>query len=291
MSLPQVYCLMGPTAAGKTDKAIQMAQEQNCDLISVDSALVYRGMNIGTAKPDAQTLKAAPHALIDIIEPYQSYSAADFCRDAVQAIEQSLAKGRTPLLVGGTMMYFRALQQGLSPLPQACPKTRALLEMQLAEQGLAHLYKELQSIDPLAASKIKPNDKQRIQRALEVFRLSNIPLSTLQLQQAEPLPYEFVNYAIIPDDRAELHARIAERFHLMLTAGFIDEVCGLRARGDLNLNLPSMRAVGYRQVWQYLDGEFDKATMIDKGIAATRQLAKRQLTWLRRWPKLVHLSR
>lgn len=282
--VPTVYCLMGPTAAGKTDLAVEWVEHNRCDIISVDSALVYRGMDIGTAKPDAATLAKAPHRLIDILEPEQSYSAADFCRDATQEIENSLQQGRVPLLVGGTMLYFRALQQGLTKLPAASPDIRQALEAQLNAEGLDVLYQELSRVDPISASKIKPNDKQRIQRALEVYKITGTTLSELHLQGSEPPPYQFVNLAIVPEDRVVLHQRIEQRFHLMLAAGVIEEVEMLRQRENLHINLPAMRSVGYRQIWQYLDGEYSKTEMVNKAVAATRQLAKRQITWLRRWP-------
>lgn len=283
---PKVICLMGPTAAGKTDLAIEWLERYPCEIVSVDSALVYRGMDIGTAKPDAETLARAPHRLINIIDPSQAYSAADFYRDAQQEIEQILAKDKIPLLVGGTMLYFQALQKGLSPLPSADATIRADLEQQILEQGLAALYNELQKVDPVAADKIKATDKQRIQRALEVYRLTGQPLSVLQQVKPALLPYRFINTAVIPESRPLLHERIAQRFDQMLAQGFIEEVEELKSRPELHSNLPSMRAVGYRQVWQYLAGEIDKQTMRDKGIIATRQLAKRQLTWLRQWPDL-----
>lgn len=284
----KVLCIMGPTASGKTDLAIEIARTTPADLISVDSALIYKGMDIGTAKPDAPTLQAYPHQLVDIIEPEQSYSAADFCRDAKQAIEQAFREQRLPILVGGTMMYFNALQNGLSNLPQADAKLRQQLQTEIANLGLAALYAELEQVDPVVAKKIKPTDSQRIQRALEVFRITGKPLSAQQQRQA-PTEFDFINVAILPE-RALLHERIAKRFQLMLKQGLIDEVEMLKQRGTLDLSMPSMRAVGYRQVWEYLDGAYDKATMIEKGIAATRQLAKRQITWCRRWESLQMLT-
>ncbi len=284
---PTVLCLMGPTAAGKTDLAVEWAERYSCDIISVDSALVYRGMDIGTAKPDAATLARAPHRLLDILDPSQAYSAANFFQDALREIKSIHAAGRIPLLVGGTMLYFQALQKGLSPLPSADANVRATLEQKIAEQGLPALYQQLRQVDPVAAEKIKATDKQRIQRALEVFQLTRQPLSVLQKVQPKKLPYHFINTALIPDSRQELHERIALRFDQMLANGFIAEVEALKNRGDLQADLPSMRAVGYRQVWQYLAGEIDEMTMREKGIIATRQLAKRQLTWLRQWPELL----
>ena len=284
-SFAKVYCLLGPTAVGKTDLAVEWAERFNCDIISVDSALVYRGMNIGTAKPDAATLQKAPHRLIDILDPADSYSAADFCSDAIREIDKSLQQGRIPLLVGGTMLYFRALQQGLTDLPPADPQIRYVLDAQLVATGLQPLFDELTHVDPVSASKIKPTDRQRILRALEVYKITGVPMSELHLQASEPPPYEFVNFAILPEDRVPLHQRIEQRFHAMLAAGVIEEVTELRRRGDLHLDLPSMRAVGYRQIWQFLDGDCTKEDMVNRAVAATRQLAKRQITWLRRWPK------
>lgn len=281
---------MGPTAAGKTDIAIELTQQLPCDIISVDSALVYRDMNIGTAKPSAEELEKFPHRLIDIRDPAQSYSAAEFRTDALYEIESILKQDRIPLLVGGTMLYFNALQKGLSPLPEADNAIRQQLAQQAEQMGWAAMHAQLQDIDPIAAERIHPNDPQRIQRALEVYQITGKPLSELQQQQPEPLPYEFFNVAIAPDDRRILHQRIERRFDHMLLTGFIEEVEHLYARPDLHINLPSMRAVGYRQVWDYLAGEYDKATMREKGIAATRQLAKRQLTWLRSLPDLSWLN-
>lgn len=277
---------MGPTASGKTALALEWAAAYPCDIISVDSAMIYRGMDLGTAKPDAGTLQKFPHALIDIRDPAQNYSAADFSRDAQQLIASTLAQGRIPLLVGGTMLYFRALQNGLADLPTADPIIRQQLVHELHHQGIGALYEELQQIDPLAAQRIKATDTQRIQRALEVYRITGQPISKLQQTTPVQLPYEFVNLALIPDDRAALHERIAARFKQMLQAGFIEEVAQLQQRNDLNLSLPSMRAVGYRQVWEHLFGRSSYEEMVEQGIAATRQLAKRQLTWLRSWPNL-----
>jgi tRNA dimethylallyltransferase len=284
--LPKVFCLMGPTAVGKTEVAIAWAERYPCDIISVDSALVYRGMDIGTAKPDAASLAKAPHQLIDIREPHQAYSAADFCHDASVAIAATLAKQRIPLLVGGTMLYFRALQQGLSNLPAADARIREQLSEEILQQGIEQMHQQLHNVDPIIAAKIKPTDTQRVQRALEVYRLTGQPMSQLQQQEKVSSPYQFFNLAIMPTERQALHQRIEQRFHRMLASGFIEEVEKLRARDNLNLSMSSMRAVGYRQVWEYLDGKYDKAEMIAKGIAATRQLAKRQITWLRRWPAL-----
>lgn len=273
---------MGPTASGKTGVAVELVQHLPCEIISVDSALVYRDMDIGTAKPDAATLAAAPHHLIDIIDPTESYSAARFRADALALMAEITARGRIPLLAGGTMLYFKALRQGLNDLPEADPALRAELDAEAAERGWPALHAELAQVDPETAARLKPNDAQRIQRALEVYRLTGEPMAEILKREAPAaFPYRVLPLALLPGDRAVLHRRIAERFDLMLEQGFIEEVEDLREKYALNLELPSMRCVGYRQVWQYLDGEFDRATLREKGIAATRQLAKRQLTWLR----------
>lgn len=286
ITLPKVFCLLGPTAVGKTDVAVNWVQQYPLEIISVDSALIYKDMDIGTAKPDANTLAKAPHRLINFLDPAQSYSAANFYQDAVREIEDIIQLGKIPLLVGGTMLYFRALQQGLNAMPEADSALRQKIDALIAEQGLATVYQQLQNVDPVSAQKIKPNDRQRIQRALEVYQLTGKPLSEFHQQQTQRLPYEFVNLAIVPEDRVGLHQRIEQRFQNMLTAGVIEEVAALKQREDLHLGLPSMRAVGYRQIWQYLDGEYSKEEMIAKAVAATRQLAKRQITWLRRWPNI-----
>ncbi len=281
-SLPPAICLLGPTASGKTGVAVELVQRLPCDIVSVDSALVYRDMDIGTAKPDAATQASAPHRLIDLIDPTESYSAARFRDDALAAMAEIAARGRIPLLVGGTMLYFKALREGLNALPEADPAVRAELDARGTAKGWPALHAELAEVDPETAARLKPNDSQRIQRALEVYRLTGRPMGEILRQGNEgTLPYRAIPLALVPSDRAVLHRRIAERFDAMLAQGFIDEVEGLRARYDLNLNLPSMRCVGYRQAWQYLDGEFGRDELREKGIAATRQLAKRQLTWLR----------
>jgi tRNA dimethylallyltransferase len=279
---------MGPTASGKTRLAIALTQHFPCDIISVDSAMVYRGMDIGTAKPTREEQALAPHRLLDILDPSQPYSAGQFCLDAQQAITEIIAKGRTPLLVGGTMLYFRALQQGLSPLPPANPELRQRLLEQANVQGWEALHQRLGAIDPVAAQRISPHDQQRIQRALEIYELTGRPMTTFcQDSPLQPTPYPIINLALIPKDRTQLHQRIAERFTDMLAQGFIEEVQSLRQRGDLNPDLPSLRAVGYRQVWRYLEGLTNAADMQEQALAATRQLAKRQLTWLRSWPELL----
>lgn len=280
---PTILFVMGPTAAGKTDLALACAEQFDCELISVDSALVYRDMDIGTAKPDAQTLQQVPHALIDIIDPNEAYSVGSFRDDALAEIRAIIARGKTPLLVGGTMLYFRALQQGLSELPAADESVRSQLETEAQASGWAAMHQRLATIDPQAAERIHPNDPQRIQRALEVYQISGKTLSELwQQQAAQELPYKLAKIAYFPHDRELLRHRIAQRFHQMLKQGFIDEVEALRARGDLDLDMPSMRCVGYRQVWEYIDGVLSHDEMVEKAITATRQLAKRQLTWLRK---------
>ncbi|VAW72013.1 tRNA dimethylallyltransferase [hydrothermal vent metagenome] len=280
---PTIIFVMGPTAAGKTDLAIECVEQLGCELISVDSALVYRDMDIGTARPDAQTLQRAPHKLIDIIDPAQAYSVGRFREDALREIQSSLDRGKIPLLVGGTMLYYKALQEGLSELPEADASIRAQLDEQAREHGWQYMHKRLAEVDPVSAERIHANDSQRIQRALEVYEISGKTLSDFwQLQQSGGMPWNVIKIAFFPEDRALLHQRIAERFQQMLQAGFISEVENLRARGDLHLDMPSMRCVGYRQVWQYLDGKMNRDEMTERGIIATRQLAKRQLTWLRK---------
>ena len=291
MQKKQIICLMGPTAAGKTPLAIELVQRLPCDIVSVDSAMVYRGMDIGTAKPDIQTLKIAPHRLIDIRDPLDAYSAGQFREDALQEIENSLAQGRIPLLVGGTMLYFRVLQQGIANLPRADAALRATLEERAAKEGWESLHQELAKIDSKAALRIHPNDSQRIQRALEVYQLSGRTMTEWQETETNPLQqYSLLNFAIAPSERAILHQRIEQRFDQMLKEGFVEEVEQLYHRGDLSADLPSIRSVGYRQVWEYLAGQVSKSEMREKAIAATRQLAKRQLTWLRSWPDVHWLE-
>lgn len=275
-----VIFLMGPTASGKTDLAARLLDKFPCEIISVDSALVYRGMDIGTAKPDAAFLKKTPHHLLDMCDPAEHYSAARFAEDARVLIQQIVNQGKIPLLVGGTGLYFRALQQGLSDLPAADPAIRERLGREAQEIGWAALHSRLATLDPIAAQRIHPNDPQRIQRALEVCELTNQPMSA-RFGQKKALPYRVLKLVIAPIDRDILRARIALRFQKMLDAGLVEEVKQLFQRGDLNLDSPSIRSVGYRQVWHYLTGEWDYPQMVEKGIIATRQLAKRQLTWLR----------
>lgn len=288
---PPIIFLMGPTAAGKTDLALSLCDHLNCEIISVDSALVYRDMNIGTAKPDAETLARYPHRLVDFLDPSESYSAAEFRRDALSHIEQIHQAGKVPLLVGGTMMYYNALVKGLADLPEADEALRAQLLEDAKLNGWPALHARLAEVDPESAARLAPNDSQRLQRAMEVYLLTGIPLTEhWRRQQQFELPYKVTSLAVAPQDRAVLHQRIAKRFEIMLEMGFIAEVEALYKRGDLNAQMPSMRSVGYRQVWSMLEGEWDYQTMIDKGIVATRQLAKRQLTWLRGWESLHWLD-
>ncbi|ELR63405.1 tRNA delta(2)-isopentenylpyrophosphate transferase [Photobacterium marinum] len=288
--LPQAIFLMGPTASGKTDLAIRLRQQLPVELISVDSALIYKGMDIGTAKPDEQELSLAPHRLIDIRDPAQSYSAADFRADALKEMADIVAAGRIPLLVGGTMLYFKALLEGLSPLPAADPAIRAEIEREAQEKGWQALHDELVRIDPVSGARIHPNDPQRLSRALEVFRISGKTLTELTKTQGESLPYKVHQFAITPKDRAVLHQRIEQRFDNMIEAGFEQEVRALYDRGDLHPDLPSIRCVGYRQMWDYLDGSCNLDEAVFRGICATRQLAKRQITWLRSWKDLTWLD-
>jgi tRNA dimethylallyltransferase len=279
---PRAIFLMGPTASGKTELAVELHERFGVDIISVDSALVYRGMDIGTAKPDAATLARAPHALIDIRDPAESYSAAEFREDALTEMAQSVGRGRVPVLVGGTMLYFRALTRGLATLPSASPTVRAALEAEARESGWSALHERLAAADPQAAQRIHPNDPQRIQRALEVIELTGRRISDLQREQQEvQFGYRILRVVACPQPRALLHQRIEQRFEQMLVLGFMQEMQRLRARGDLHRDLPSMRCVGYRQAWSCLEGEIDPAEMRRKALVATRQLAKRQLTWLR----------
>ncbi len=284
---PPAIFLMGPTASGKTELALRLCDRLPCDIISVDSALVYRGMDIGTAKPDADTLARYPHRLVDICDPAEAYSAAQFRRDALAAMAEIHARGRIPLLVGGTMLYFKALRDGLADMPASDPALRAAIESEAQANGWPALHAELAQVDPEAAAAIHPNHSQRIARALEVYRASGRPISQWWAQQAsEAPPFRALQFAIAPRERAVLHRRIEQRLQQMFDGGFIDEVRELYARGDLNTDMPSVRAVGYRQVWQLLSGELDESEAFARALAATRQLAKRQFTWLRRWPDL-----
>lgn len=285
---------MGPTASGKTDLAVALCQQLPCDIISVDSALVYRGLNIGSAKPEAAVLAKAPHRLTDIRDPSEPYSAAEFARDALEHIESITADGRIPLLVGGTMLYFKALIEGMASMPSANPEVRAQIEADAREHGWSYVHQRLAGVDPATAEGIHPNHSQRLSRALEVYLISGIPMSEWRRRQLDAgangqslaARYQIFQLAISPADRTELHSRIALRFDQMLELGFLDEVKAMKARGDLHTDLPSMRAVGYRQAWSYLEGEYDFDTFREKALAANRQLAKRQLTWLRGWQDL-----
>lgn len=279
---PLAIFLMGPTASGKTALACELSERFPVELVSVDSALVYRGLDIGSAKPDAPTLARYPHALIDIREPGEPYSAADFRADAVAAMQAITARGHVPLLVGGTGLYFRALQRGLSALPEANPSIRERLTQEAQRLGWPAMHLRLNELDPVAAQRIGANDAQRLQRALEVIELTGRPLSEQQQGgSGERFPWRVLKLALLPEDRSLLHERIARRFDAIIAAGLLDEVRALRARGDLHADLPAIRAVGYRQAWEHLDGLVDAATFRDKGVFATRQLAKRQITWLR----------
>ncbi len=279
---PPAIFLMGPTASGKTGLAVRLVEAFPCEIISVDSALVYRGMDIGTAKPDATVLSKAPHRLIDILDPVESYSVAGFCEDARHEMSDISAQGKVPLLVGGTMMYFRSLYDGLSELPSADENIRSRIGQQATEHGWAALHARLAAIDPASAARIHPNDPQRIQRALEVYEITSQTLTEHFSKQQQPqFPYQVVHLAIAPTERSILHDRIKLRFEKMLEQGFLGEVENLYARGDLHPDLPSMRTVGYRQALKYLMGDTTYETMAEKTIIATRQLAKRQMTWLR----------
>ncbi len=287
---PPVICLMGPTASGKTALAMALHDHLPCDIISVDSALVFKGMDIGTAKPTAQELEKYPHRLIDLIDPAQSYSAADFCRDALAEIAAIRAKGRIPLLVGGTMMYFKSLIEGISPLPAANAEIRADIEREAQATSWQALHEQLAQFDPISAERIHQNDPQRLTRAIEVFRITGKSLTELTAIKGDVLDGDIIQLAITPSDRKTLHERIELRFKLMMEQGFEQEVQKLKSRKDLHENLPSIRCVGYRQMWQYLNNECSYDEMIFKGVCATRQLAKRQLTWLRSWPNLTWLN-
>jgi tRNA dimethylallyltransferase len=298
--LPPAIFLMGPTTSGKTGVAVELVRHLPVELISVDSALVFRDMDIGTAKPDAATLARAPHHLIDIIAPTEAYSAAAFRRDALRLMHDITSRGKIPLLVGGTMLYFKALREGLSDLPQSDPEVRAALDAEIALHGIEHLHKQLAKVDAETAARLKPTDTQRIQRAMEIYRITGSPMSAL-IQQ-NPLPprgrgwgggellYRIIPIALIPSDRAQLHARIATRFKAMLALGLVDELRMLREKYPLHPNMTAMRCVGYRQAWQFMEGEIDDIQLLETGIVATRQLAKRQLTWLRSMPDNIELD-
>jgi tRNA dimethylallyltransferase len=296
---------MGPTASGKTGVAVELAQRLPIELISVDSALVYRDMNIGTAKPDAATLARAPHHLIDIISPTGAYSAAAFCTDALRLMHEITQRGKIPMLVGGTMLYFKALREGLSDLPKSDPAIRAALNDEIEKFGIEHLYRQLERVDAETAARLKPTDMQRIQRALEVYQISGKSLSELirqsPLDKGEQvaggrngatgeIPYKIISIALIPSNRAQLHARIETRFKAMLAQGLLDELSGLREKYLLQPDMTSMRCVGYRQAWQFMAGEINATQLLETGLAATRQLAKRQLTWLRSTPTDIEVD-
>ncbi|MDP2575807.1 tRNA (adenosine(37)-N6)-dimethylallyltransferase MiaA [Vibrio penaeicida] len=288
--LPLALFLMGPTASGKTDVAIRLRQKYPVEIISVDSALIYKDMDIGTAKPDEREQELAPHRLIDILDPSESYSAADFRRDALEQMQDIASKGKIPLLVGGTMLYYKALLEGLSPLPAADPAIRQEIEQDALTLGWSALHDKLKEIDPVSAKRIHPNDPQRLSRALEVYKISGKTLTELTKKQGKPLPFRVKQFAIAPKERAELHRRIELRFEKMISAGFEEEVQALYARKDLHPDLPSIRCVGYRQMWDYLDGNCTLDEAVFRGICATRQLAKRQITWLRSWNDLTWLD-
>ncbi len=298
MTLPSAICVMGPTAAGKTDLAVALHESLPCDIISVDSALIYKGMDIGTAKPEKDLLERAPHRLIDIIEAKDSYSVAQFYDDALREMREISERGRVPLLVGGTMMYYKVLQNGIAALPSADEKVRAEIALAAQQHGWPYVHQLLSEVDPESAARLKPTDSQRLQRALEVFRVTGKTMTQFwqdqQKQAGEgsipPAPYHFINFSIAPSERSELHQRIALRFDFMLKNGFIEEVESFYHSGELTADMSSMRCVGYRQAWDYLDGKLTKDEMRERGVIATRQLAKRQLTWLRSWPDLHQLE-
>jgi len=288
---PPAILLMGPTASGKTAVALRLARELPCEIISVDSAQVYKGMDVGTAKPDAETLKAAPHHLIDVIEPHERYSAARFRDDALALMREVTERDRIPLLVGGTMMYYQALTEGLNELPEADPMIRMMIDTMAEEQGWPAVHARLARVDPETAARLEPNDSQRVQRALEIYLLTNQPMSKLL---AKPkyvyFPYTPIRIALVPSDREVLHMRIAQRFDAMLAAGLVAELKNLRSEYGLDAGMPSMRCVGYRQAWDHLEGRISAADLREQGIAATRQLAKRQLTWLRSMQNLTEFD-
>ncbi|WP_415891452.1 tRNA (adenosine(37)-N6)-dimethylallyltransferase MiaA [Neptuniibacter sp. SY11_33] len=278
---------MGPTASGKTDLAMKLYDHMPCEIVSVDSAMIYKGMDIGTAKPDQETLAKYPHRLIDICDPSEAYSAAEFRMDALKQIEEIRSAGKVPILTGGTMLYFHALKNGLANLPEADAAVRERLLQEAEAEGWAAMHARLAEVDPESAKRLNPNDAQRLQRALEVYEITGRSMTDLWAEQEKQKPdFPIVSLAVMPQERSELHDRIARRFDIMLEQGFVDEVRTLWDRGDLNLQMPSVRCVGYRQVWEYFAGTWDYDTMKFKGVVATRQLAKRQVTWLRSWENL-----
>ena len=282
-SLPPAIFLMGPTASGKTELAVQLAQKLDTEIISVDSALVYKGMDIGTAKPTLEERQGVRHHLIDIIDPSEAYSTGSFRQSALQIMEEISSRGKVPILTGGTMLYFNTLFNGLASLPEANPGVRKKLDEELAVQGKEAMHLRLKKIDPESAKRIHPNDPQRMQRALEVYELSGKPMTQFFREaQENQIPFKKIKLIVAPEDRKQLHEKIAQRYRMMVDSGLIEEVRTLYQRGDLTEDLPAIRAVGYRQTWYYLQGKYDLDTMIEKGVIATRQLAKRQFTWLRR---------
>jgi tRNA dimethylallyltransferase len=299
-TLPPAIFLMGPTASGKTRVAVELTQHLPVELISVDSALVFRDMNIGTAKPDAVTLALAPHHLIDIISPTEAYSAAAFCHDALKLMQEITQRGKIPLLVGGTMLYFKTLREGLSELPPSNPEVRAALDAEIAQHGIQALHRQLALVDAETAARLHSTDTQRIQRAMEIYYISGQPMSTLIRKPLSPapefgriagsLPYHITSIALMPGDRAQLHARIATRFNDMIKQGLLDELRELRKKYPLHANMTSMRCVGYRQAWRFIEGEISTSELLETGLAATRQLAKRQLTWLRSMPEHIEID-
>jgi tRNA dimethylallyltransferase len=289
-NLPVIF-LMGPTASGKTDLAMQLYDQLPCEIVSVDSAMIYRGMDIGTAKPDSATLARYPHKLIDLCDPAEAYSAAEFRRDALAQIDEIRSAGKIPLLTGGTMMYFHALKNGLATLPEADPVVREQILKKAELEGWESIHRRLADVDPESAARLNQNDSQRLQRALEVYEITGRPMSELWAEQKSQQPdFSIVPMAVMPKERTMLHERIEKRFDIMLEQGFVDEVRGLWERGDLTLQMPSVRCVGYRQVWEYFAGTWDFETMKFKGVVATRQLAKRQVTWLRSWENLAWMD-
>jgi tRNA dimethylallyltransferase len=288
--MPRAVLLMGPTASGKSRAALDAAARLPVEIVSVESAQVYLGMDVGTAKPSAEERAAVPHHLVDVMPPTGSYSAARFRDDALRLIADIGARGRVPLLVGGTMLYFKALIGGLSSLPAADARVRAEIDAEAEQDGWPTLHERLAAVDPVSADRIRPRDSQRIQRALEVYRLTGEPMSGLLASPRPATPASFVSIALVPSDRSVLHARIGERFDRMLANGLVEELRGLRRRYRLSPDLPSMRAVGYRQAWQHLEGELTRDGLQERGVYATRQLAKRQLTWLRSWQGAIELD-
>jgi tRNA dimethylallyltransferase len=285
MPAPKVILLMGATATGKTDLALEISRHFDVEIVSVDSALIYQGMNIGTAKPEPEILQSVPHHLIDIIDPAEAFSVWDFVQQSRRLVDEIVKRGRIPLLVGGTMMYCHAFEHGLNRLPEANEAIRQRLDLEAQQTGWQAMHDKLAEVDPLSASRIRPTDSQRIQRALEVYQIAGEPLSRLHQQKSTGYTGQIEKIILSANDRAQLHQRIESRLLNMLEQGFIEEVINLKAREDLNLSLPSMRCVGYRQIWQFLEGEISHQEMIEKGVAATRQLAKRQITWLRKQPQ------